>query len=912
MTIKVRLGPRFIDSRRDDTAGQGDERSLAALLRAGPPGPQAANPAGTNGSITTPEDVLHIFTLANFGFSDGDGHSFAAVYVTTAPTNGSLAFDGSAIEAGSLISAAAISAGRFAFEAGQNANGANFASFTFQVVDSAAQIDPSPNTLTIHVTPVNDAPIYRNFNSGSAGSLVEGQTTPLMLDAQGNGLVEDVDSSDFAGGSLRVAITLGGVPAQDVLGFRTIGGVSTSGTAAGSTVSVDGVVIGAIGVGGTGIGQDLVVEFNGAATAARVQSLVRALTYFNTAENPTGTTRIASISLNDGDGPQTSSVSLTVGVQTYNDAPILSAPTQDHFDYLPGQPIMALFQGVTMVDPDNQAHFIGGNIQINAGLFGARIELMGTRFTATETGVFTPLRDTTTGLEIGQFNRHNGGVMIANLTSAATPEVINALIRAFGFRTEGANPTLGETGASLTFFDGNLVFGGGLTSNMVTQSITVLNPGPTPIVYLNAPGRNFDSIVSHKEDGPATSIVQGGVLILDAAGGNQIDRLVLKLFNPQDTDILSWGFVPPGITVTDTIADFRRVITFTGTATVATYQDLIASLRYVTTDNNPIGNRSIEVYVESEGTPSATAYAQIYITQTDDLGIARDDHFFTGGTGPVFGNVNFDNGFGSDGDPDGVNVIAVNGAAGDVGRSMVLASGATLYVSAGGGFSFEPGSFYPNGGVESFAYTLLGGTSATATIFIAGQGSSAIFGTPDPDVLTSTGPGDILVGRAGNDTYFVNSAGDSVVERAIEGYDVVAASVSWTLTAGAYVELMTTGWIEGTAAINLAGNELDQQIWGNGAANIISGNDGDDTLFGFGGADTLVGNDGKDVFFGGAGANDSLYGGLGDDTYFADDGGDVIVELAGQGQDVAASSVDYVLGAGVSVELMTTGWIGGT
>ena len=34
--------------------------------------------------------------------------------------------------------------------------------------------------------------------------------------------------------------------------------------------------------------------------------------------------------------------------------------------------------------------------------------------------------------------------------------------------------------------------------------------------------------------------------------------------------------------------------------------------------------------------------------------------------------------------------------------------------------------------------------------------------------------------------------------------------------------------------------------------------------------------------------------------------------MPAKGHDVAASSVDYVLGAGVSVELMTTGWIGGS
>ena len=242
--------------------------------------------------------------------------------------------------------------------------------------------------------------------------------------------------------------------------------------------------------------------------------------------------------------------------------------------------------------------------------------------------------------------------------------------------------------------------------------------------------------------------------------------------------------------------------------------------------------------------------------------------------------------------------------------------------------------------VNHLFYTLVTAESSAGTLRILLDGSldlsasdfilSRVDGTAAADSLTGTGDGDELnglggddvidggagadwmAGGQGNDTYFADDAGDTTVELAGEGYDVVAAALSYTLTPGAHVELITTGWIEGTSIIHLAGNELDQQIWGNGAANIISGNDGDDTLFGFGGADTLLGNAGKDVFFGGAGANDSLYGGTGDDTYFADDAGDLIFEAAGEGQDVAAASIDYALGAGVSVELMTTGWIGGT
>ncbi|HST37658.1 MAG TPA: hypothetical protein VLK25_13645, partial [Allosphingosinicella sp.] len=141
--------------------------------------------------------------------------------------------------------------------------------------------------------------------------------------------------------------------------------------------------------------------------------------------------------------------------------------------------------------------------------------------------------------------------------------------------------------------------------------------------------------------------------------------------------------------------------------------------------------------------------------------------------------------------------------------------------------------------------------------------ANALNGLGGDDVIIGSLGADTMRGGQGNDTMFVDNAGDVIVELVGEGYDVVAASLSWTLTAGAHVELMTTGWIEGTAVINLTGNELDQQIWGNGVANLISGADGDDTLFGFGGSDTLVGGNGKDVFFGGAGANDSLQGGLG-------------------------------------------------
>ena len=49
-----------------------------------------------------------------------------------------------------------------------------------------------------------------------------------------------------------------------------------------------------------------------------------------------------------------------------------------------------------------------------------------------------------------------------------------------------------------------------------------------------------------------------------------------------------------------------------------------------------------------------------------------------------------------------------------------------------------------------------------------------------------------MSGGLGNDTYFVNSAGDVVSEAAAAGTDTVWSSVNYTLIAGSEVETLTS------------------------------------------------------------------------------------------------------------------------
>ena len=112
---------------------------------------------------------------------------------------------------------------------------------------------------------------------------------------------------------------------------------------------------------------------------------------------------------------------------------------------------------------------------------------------------------------------------------------------------------------------------------------------------------------------------------------------------------------------------------------------------------------------------------------------------------------------------------------------------------------------------------------------------------------------DSLAGGAGNDVYFVDDAGDVVVENVGGGTDAVFSTVSHTLAANVQTLVLQ-------GAGNLSGT-------GNALSNTIHGNSGDNTLVGAAGQDQLVGAQGNDVLVGGAGV-DSLFGGIGQDTFF--------------------------------------------
>ena len=195
-------------------------------------------------------------------------------------------------------------------------------------------------------------------------------------------------------------------------------------------------------------------------------------------------------------------------------------------------------------------------------------------------------------------------------------------------------------------------------------------------------------------------------------------------------------------------------------------------------------------------------------------------------------------------------------------------------------------SLYPTAGEidgtgNGLANSIHGNSSDNTLLGLGGNdtlwgrgGNDTLIGGAGDDVLDGDVGSDKMSGGLDNDTYYIDSAWDTVSENAGEGIDTVHAYFSG-YSLGAHVENL---WV--AIGENGSGNALDNEIYGNASNNVLAGNGGDDYINGDGGADTMI-------------------GGTGNDDYVVYDAGDVVIENAGEGLDTVNSTINHTLGANV-------------
>ncbi len=245
-----------------------------------------------------------------------------------------------------------------------------------------------------------------------------------------------------------------------------------------------------------------------------------------------------------------------------------------------------------------------------------------------------------------------------------------------------------------------------------------------------------------------------------------------------------------------------------------------------TEDDNIEGTNTTNVFLGEAGNDTITGEGGI---DTLDGGLGDDSIFGGADADFIFGADGVDSLFG------GADADAIYGGAGD---DSIEGGAANDTLQGGDGDD-----------------TLWGDSSQDPTGEFAADGQDTLIGGAGDDILFGglKGTADSMVGNSGDDVFVVDTANDTVVEAADEGFDFVVTTLE-EYTLGDNIE----GLI-GVQGVNLNGT-------GNSLDNELIGDTGNDTLDGARGADELFGESGDDYLYG-DGLGVALTGDIADAVY---------------------------------------------
>ncbi|WP_175517636.1 M36 family metallopeptidase [Planctomicrobium piriforme] len=283
---------------------------------------------------------------------------------------------------------------------------------------------------------------------------------PVLLSS--NVTVTDLDSANFGGGKLTVR-SIGASDVADRLRIKTGGQVSVSG----NQVFIDAVLIGT-SRGGTG-DVPLEVRLNDNATPARLEVLLRSLTFSIQSATPSMALRSIEVLLNDGDGGTSKAAAKTINIRRSTDKPVLGGfdGTLGYVDN--GLPVL-LDDDVTVTAPTSP-DFDSGKliVSITAGRQAADVLFLSTGGNGANQVSISGNEVSVGGLVVGTVSGGTGTASLVILLNAnATVERSQTLLRAIAFRTSWENPVALPRTMQVVLQDGD-----GGVSTPVTKVIEV-------------------------------------------------------------------------------------------------------------------------------------------------------------------------------------------------------------------------------------------------------------------------------------------------------------------------------------------------------------------------------------------------------------------------------------------------------
>ena len=154
-------------------------------------------PTASDKTVNTNEDTAYVFSASDFGYTDADDDdALVSIKITTLEDAGALQYyngsDWVDVTLNQVITATDIAANKLRFNPAADENGSSYTTFNFTVNDGDSD-SSTPNTITVNVTAVNDAPVADNetgvVNEDATLTVTDGTSDVLHGDT-------DVDSGD--------------------------------------------------------------------------------------------------------------------------------------------------------------------------------------------------------------------------------------------------------------------------------------------------------------------------------------------------------------------------------------------------------------------------------------------------------------------------------------------------------------------------------------------------------------------------------------------------------------------------------------------------------------------------------------------------------------------------------------------
>ena len=186
-------------------------------------------PTASNNTVTTNEDTAYVFSTSDFGYTDADDDdALVSIKITTLEDAGALQYyNGSAwvdVTLNQVITATDIAANKLRFNPAADENGSSYTTFNFTVNDGDAD-SATPNTITVNVTAVNDAPVGVNDTDAvnEDATITESSGSELLV-------ADDTDADSDTLTVTQIAVTGGSNSAVSSGSSYNSSGTSVTGT----------------------------------------------------------------------------------------------------------------------------------------------------------------------------------------------------------------------------------------------------------------------------------------------------------------------------------------------------------------------------------------------------------------------------------------------------------------------------------------------------------------------------------------------------------------------------------------------------------------------------------------------------------------------------------------------------------